>query len=260
MKLTIQKLKKAVSSALRPRARDYLHSELMCEVEKCTSLYGFGFREDDWHYLASTMRQLISSPSIPAEETWLWRYFQKFQPRNMFEALYDRDPDDQQGFGVLARYRDPERGPMPWTPEAGLTEERLTASFLGDYGPWPEDMIRNRLRRIAAVVEAIRRDGYRHDKLGDPDDCIRGVMVKHANDWRMVIIGGNHRASALSALGHTSIPVQSHRHLPAVLDIAMASQWPVVRMGVLDRKVAQDIALRYFTVTGRGKAEKWGIP
>lgn len=252
-------LRKRLRMLLAPEPRDYLHGEIACEVERCTSLYGFGFEAGDWHYLASTMRQLIANPAIPAEDTLLWRYFQKFQPRNMLEALFDRASDEDPGLAVLARYRDPERGPMPWTPAKDLVEERFNAAFPGDYGPWPEDMVRSRVRRIAGVVEAIRRDGYRHDKLADPDDCIRGVMVKHGMDWRMVIIGGNHRASALAALGHKTIPVQGHRHLPPVIDVAMAAQWPVVRRGVLEEEVARQIALRYFEMTGVAKARAWGI-
>jgi len=257
--MIFQRLKQKLVSALSPHARDYLHGEISCDVGRCTTLYGFGFAEGDWHYLASTMRQLRTNPEIAAEETFLWRYFKNFQPCNMLEALYGRGADERSGFAALARYRDPERGPMPWTPLSDLVEDRFNASFPGDYGPCAADKVRDRIRRISSVVEAIRRDGYRHDKLADADDCIRGVMLKHGNDWRMVIIGGNHRASALAALGYKSIPVQAHRSLPAVLDLAMAAQWPIVKTGLLDEAVARDVALRYFSVTGLAKAKSWGI-
>jgi hypothetical protein len=253
------RLKNSLRMVTSPRARDYLHGEIACDVAKCTSLYGFGFAPDDWHYLASTMRQFLDDPEIAPEETFLWRYFHKFQPRDMFEALFDLGASDHPDLVALRRYRDPERGPMPWTPLSGLVEERLNAKFAGDYGPWSEDMIRRRIQRIATITNAIRREGYRHDKLADPDDCIRGVMVKHGNDWRMVIIGGNHRASALAALGRESIPVQQHRSMPAVIDVAAAAQWPVVREGVLEEGVARKIALHYFSVTGSAKAKTWGI-
>jgi hypothetical protein len=252
-------LKQKLLSALSLHERDYLHGEISCDVTRCTSLYGFGFAHDNWHYLASTMRQLIANPTLPAEETFLWSYFMHFQPRDMLEALYDRGADKPPGFAALKGYRDPERGPMPWTSRSGLVEKHLDASFLGDYGPWAEDMIRLRLKGIASVLELIRRDGYRHDKLDDPDDCIRGVMIKHGNDWRMVIIGGNHRASALAALGYQCIPVQKHRSMPSIVDVAMAAQWPVVKVGLLEEATARDIALRYFNMNGVAKAKSWGI-
>jgi hypothetical protein len=257
--MTLQRLKNRLRMMISPQMRDYLHGEITCDVEKCCNLYGFGIAEDDWHYLAATMRQLLANPTIPDEETFLWRYFHNFQPRNMLEALYDRHADVGSARAELARYRDPERGPMPWSPSGALVDKHLNATFLGDYGPWPEDLIRKRLRRIASVVEFIQKEGYRHDKLADPDDCIRGVMIKHKNDWRMVIIGGNHRASALAALGQKYIPVQAHRSLPTIVDIAVAAQWPAVRTGRLKEAIAKEIALRYFNSTGIAKAKSWGI-
>jgi hypothetical protein len=251
-------LKQKLLRYLDPQKGDYLHGELMCDVRKCTSLYGFGFADDDWHYLAGTMRQLLVNPQLSLHETWLWRYFEHFKPKNMWESLYDK-AECLDRFQVLTSFRDAERGPMPWTPSYDLTQVKFTAPFLGDHGPWPEELIADRLKRIRGVLKAIRVNGYRHDNLANADDCIRGVMIKYGNDWRMVIIGGNHRASALAALGHKFIPVQAHRSFPAIIDIETADNWPVVRLGHLSKGVAQDIAKRYFTDRGVSKAQSWGI-
>lgn len=258
--MIVQLLKKKARALLCSDPRDYVHAEISCDVEKCTSLYGFGFSSDRWHYLASTMRQYLENPNIAYKDTCLWTYFQKFQPANMFECLFGLDHIDSETNAALSFYRDPERGPMPWTTTKALDTKAHLAAFTGDYGPLEDAAIAERFERIKGVVESLKLRGYRHDMLGDPDDPIRGVIIKHGNDWRMVIIGGNHRASALAALGYSSIPVQSHRGLPAIIDVANSSQWPIVRGGVLSDNLAKRLALFYFSSADSSRVRQLELP
>ncbi len=260
----MQLIKKKIKAALRDRlfkgAPDYQHSELICSLDQCTTLYGFGLLSADWHYLASTMRQYLEDPAVPLEKTHLWAYFQKFRPCNMHEAIFGRvSEDDASTRDALSRYRDPERGPMPWTSQKDIELEVHKAEFAGDYGPWPVQDIAERFNRIRQVCDTIRKHGYDPALAAHEDDTIRGVLLKWGNDWKMVILGGNHRACALAALGGTHIPVQADRGLPPRLDLDNAAQWPCVRMGVVPESVAVKVAASYFTSPGNRKAEAWGI-
>lgn len=260
MQLIKRKIKAALRSRLLKGAQDYQHSELICSLDQCTTLYGFGLLPGDWHYIASTMRQYLAMPSVPLEETPLWAYFQKFQPRNMHEALFGRIAEEEgPAREVLSRYRDPERGPMPWTSQTDIERGAHKAKFSGDYGPWPVEDLAERFNRIKQVCDTIRQHGYDPALAAHEDDTIRGVLLKSGNDWKMVILGGNHRACALAALGNTHIPVQADRGLPPRLDVANAAQWPCVRMGIVPESVAVKVALSYFQPTGNRKAEAWGI-
>ncbi len=255
----VYKFKKWLKARFAVARYDYSHAELDCDVGRCVSLYGFGFSANDWHYLASTMRQYLAEPNIHYRDTHLWAYFQKFQPRDMCESLFGKNCDDKELSEALMRYRDPERGPMPWTPTPAFERAAPAAVFAGDYGPMEDELIAERFRRVVSVVDALKSHGYRRDMLSDPDDTIRGVLVKHGNDWKMVLIGGNHRASALAALGHKTIPVQSHRGLPGMIDIANAAAWPCVARGALPEAVARRIALSYFQYAGNKRAEALGL-
>ena len=261
--MKMNSFKKRIRTMLSKRlcrcVHDPVHAELRCAVEKCTTLYGFGLSGRDWHFLASTMRQYIQSPGIPLEETHLWSYFQKFHPRDMREALFGKLPWDDASAGVLAQYRDPQRGPMPWTTEADIRKEAHKATYRGDYGPWPKEDVADRFDRIKQVCHAIQSYGYDPSRAAHEEDTIRGVLLKRGDDWRMVILGGNHRSCALAALGHTHIPVRADRGLPPMIDLENSSQWPCVREGALPQDVALKIANFYFENPGNRKASAWGI-
>jgi len=254
-----KRIKTALSERLGSHLHDPKHSELQCAVEKCTTLYGFGLGVSDWHYLASTMREYLAEPRLPLEKTQLWSYFQKFQPANMHEALFGGGSDDESGASILSSYRDPERGPMPWTSEKDIRAKAHTAAFKGDYGPWPHEAIAGRFVRIKEVCDAINKQGYDPARAMHEEDTIRGVMLMRGDDWRMVILGGNHRSCALAALGYSHIPVRPDRTLPAVIDIDNASQWPCVREGAMPESLAVKIATSYFESSGNKKAAAWGI-
>jgi len=206
------------------------------------------------------MRQYLEAPSLPLEKTHLWSYFQKFQPRDMYEAIFGRiAEDDGLARDVLSHYRDPERGPMPWRWQKDIEQGAHMAEFIGEYGPWPAENIAKEFARIKRVCDIIRKQGYDPSQAAHEDDTIRGVLLKSGNDWKMVILGGNHRASALAALGNSHIPVQADRTLPAMIDVDNAVQWPCVRTGVMPESVAVKIATSYFQPFGNRKAEAWGI-
>lgn len=254
-----KRFKKVLTRRLCQCVHDAAHAELRCAVEKCTTLYGFGLGGGDWHFLASTMRQYIQTPEISLEDTHLWNYFQKFHPRNIREAIFGKLSWDDDSVDVLSQYPDPQWGPMPWTTEADIRKEAHMSPERGDHGPWPKEDIVDRFERIKRVCQTIRTYGYDPSRAAHEEDTIRGVLLRRGDDWRMVILGGNHRSCALAALGHTHIPVRADRGLPPMIDLDNASQWPCVREGTMPRDVALKIANFYFENLGNRKAAAWGI-
>ena len=242
------------------QVEDYAHQTISIPVEWCTSVYGFGFGASAWHYLASTMRQYLINRELALDESYLWRYYQCFQPANLGEAMYGPHHGKAGATDVLTRYRDPQNAPMPWVLERHIQGPyRMKQAPLGDYGPRPTDKVSARFERLISVLHAIEKDNYCRERLSSPHDSIRGVLLKYGTRFKMLIVGGNHRAAAIAALGHEQIPVEFLRDEPHFLDVEHAPDWPCVRHNYLSEAVARDLIVQYFEDNGVAKAKAWGI-
>lgn len=91
--------------------------------------------------------------------------------------------------------------------------------------------------RTVAIVDAIAREGY---QAAVPADHGWGYLLRDGSDYTCLIWGGQHRVSALAALGYDNMPlllcpqrIAERRH---------AGRWPAVRAGL----VTKDQALQVF--------------
>lgn len=95
-------------------------------------------------------------------------------------------------------------------------------------------------KRLYDVLMSIRRNGYNlksKDKIG-------GILLLGKNDWTWQISNGNHRVSAMHALGYEKIPVL----IKYVVYEQDYKYWPLVREGLY----SEEEALEYFLSCMKG--------
>ncbi|MES2696144.1 MAG: ParB/Srx family N-terminal domain-containing protein [Verrucomicrobiota bacterium] len=93
---------------------------------------------------------------------------------------------------------------------------------------------------------SIRRNGYRPE-LGDP--IVAWRLVRRDGETAFLILDGNHRISALAALGHETVEVN---YLPSFsVREEVAARWPQVANGNYSENEARTVFNAYFEGNSR---------
>jgi hypothetical protein len=110
-------------------------------------------------------------------------------------------------------------------------------------GPWTIEKGELEFRRLAHLADSIREHGY--VQSGNPEEFLRGHVLLRGGEWRIKIRNGNHRLSALAALGWTRVPIliTSQSGTPRRDEVA---HWPNVRRGAFTVDEATAIFDRMF--------------
>ncbi len=225
------------------------------EVERCRSLNGFGFGEGAWNHFQAALEEMLSKPDLNYEESILKRFFASFQPKSRQEQLFGELAADlhplQQGWTLL-----------PW---AESKNRRLNASespVLNNggnphYGPNTGEFGTYVLKRLLATYTLIKQFGYRPEIF--PDGYIQGYLLKDGADYRFYVNEGQHRMAAVGLLGFEQIRVKFNPDFLPVVDIKNIRQWPQVKNGLYEKKVAEKVFYYYFEENGRKKAKELGL-
>lgn len=122
--------------------------------------------------------------------------------------------------------------------EAGLGLEHGVSYF----GPCSPLKIAAEYQRLASVAAKIAREGYRPEQR----DHIAGHFLQMGKEFRFFVRGGKHRAAALVHLRHARIPVRVRSDWPRVVAAGTEQDWPLVKTGDVDQRLAAQILERYF--------------
>lgn len=175
------------------------------------------------------------------------RFFKLFRPENLSEMYF---LGEQFGPVPLGPMENPwllisDRRPAPGG--NGLSADNLRSKSFGP--PTSKAIDRefiNRHKRMQRVVRSIQKQGYRPDRYGD----IQGYFIRLNGEYRFVINGGKHRATALTSLGFKSIPVRMRPFFPRVIDGERVRDWPLVRSGEMSEDFALAVMRRFFEFDG----------
>ncbi len=258
IKLFIIKLRNLIEK-IRTSYTESYHEKIFVDIKDCTSINGFAFGQG-WHFLVETLEQYKKNRSIKYEDTALAKYYECYQPQNLLEALFGKNKtDNDSDFLALTKYRSPQNAPMPWTPMKMVTKSFKRNS--GDYGP--KDKFSNygihRMRRLISIYGSIKENGFDEEKNSEIGDHIKGILLKRNNEYKFLVVNGNHRIAALSALGYQKVSVRSCKKFPSIIDIDNCPNWPCVKKGIYNENAARKILLHYFEENGLNKAKEWGI-
>ena len=121
-------------------------------------------------------------------------------------------------------------------------------------------------QRTINTYLSIKERGYNPELFSDKSlnhGFIRGVMLKNDNDYRFVVLGGQHRVASLSLLGYEHIPVIFQHFLynptPCIVDLKNLLNWPVYKMGIYDENAAITVFKAFFKSHGINSANRYGL-
>lgn len=235
-------------------------------LEHCrwTGATGFPYGKESSHPYVRSLLEYREHGNEVYENSYLARYYAAFQPPSLaeFQGL------EAGGHAALSSL--PPMNIYPWTPvstegiKSLLEGERenvvLPSSFRvpRSCGPKSRDFVRERLERLFTLHDAIQEEGFRNmpnPRLPYFDQFPTGDLMVRGGEARIILANGQHRASALSALGLEGVTLLigvKHSRGPFRIDRSAVLDWPLVRSGLYRVDEALKIFDAIFDANGPG--------
>ena len=214
------------------------NSLFLIDIKKFTGYEG-SYYLDNRSPLTMTAMQIIDNRYLKAEDSYLFDFFNKFQPRNYGEIynlsnknkLYNLSPNN-----IF----------MPW-----LHGEPIGGCNPGMFGPKHISAIRHRLLRLKNLIHNINLYGY----IPSEDDIVEGYIAILDNDYRFVITAGHHRITVLKALNNLNpdnfnlVTVKydlkrSNNHTS--VNSKEINSWPGIKSGYVNAEDALELYKTFF--------------
>jgi hypothetical protein len=252
---------------LPPQLRDPLarpdRNTFVVELDRMTTDCGFSFAPDGWHPFVVTLREHAERAMSDYAGSTLHRVHTTFQPRTVQELLLEdvvKPLEPLHRWPVIRRLFRRVWAVTPWLAARELRAAQSPTMKQREwlyYGPSREEFLRSELGRLIGVYESIRRLGYQQDLAAESQ--INGYFLCRGDDYRFVVLNGNHRVAALRVLGGDTVPVTIRDGHPTVVHFDSLRQWSQDCGGVYPMDVARRLFDRMFDESGRGKAERLGL-
>lgn len=259
--------------------------ELMEEIfivrmDKILNSYGFGYHKDHFNPLVKLINHYSMGSEMAYETSILKKFNQKFSPKNLQEAItgiisYPEGNTAKIAYPIGYSIFRVSCMPMPWTrckfdlykgnwdPEAN-SPVKLRDCIGGENSKVEELLDKEAMwhyQRTIKTYESIKNNGYKPELFSDmsrKNGYIRGVILKKEDEYRFIVLGGQHRVAALSCLDYEEVPVIFDTNM-AIVDYKNINNWPVIRKGIYDLKDAQIIFNGFFEDDGIKKAKIFGV-
>lgn len=247
------------SQAVDPLTAVYRREALdfFVPVAACRNVAQFGFGNGAFDAWQETARQVAYDPDVPASETVLASFAERFQPQTAAELLFSSPQQDVPAGSLLwqistaeAKYFWPWSPTVPKWPAAATPDLRLPS-----HGPLGPDVIELEVWRLKRLTASIKANGYRPR----PVDAIRGSLLARGDEMLFLIRAGFHRVAALAALGHDEVPVRLADGAQRLMTIDQLPTWPLVREGVFPPELAELLVERLFSEDGSEVASRLGL-
>lgn len=223
-------------------------------VEKCVSQYYFSHSQNGWHQYSQLIKEYKQNPELNYKDSSLFKFYEKFQPQNLQETLFDDSTLKQT---VLSKLPNTAVRVL-WSLEGSI--EEINKNILKEesqlFGPINDFYGEEQFRRCIRAYQLMKKHGYLPEKFHD--GYITGFFIKKKNDYRFCIISGKHRVAAMKLLGH-KIALAKCVELLQVIDFDDLKNIPIVKGGLVTKEQAKIILNRYFEENGSGRAKKLGL-
>ena len=174
-------------------------------------------------------------------------FFRLFQPHDLSDMYFLNEAFGAAGAGPMD---------LPWLARRADGAERARSAGAVQerrfFGPSSPATIEKQFRRTRQVTRSIRQKGYRPERYGD----IQGYFLRLDGDYRFVVRGGKHRATALAHLGFDAVPVRLRPGWPRVVDGDRVREWPSVRRGAVSEEYALAVMQRFFEFDGTQQRDR----
>ena len=214
----------------------------------------FPCTRDSGHPFIETLLEYESGKTRGYAGSALERFYQNWQPKNAAEYLGIADDPG------CAKVRELEavEEVLPWRREYPSIQQktvrysvtRNSASKRGRiqegkdrhnfFGPATDEFVAHEYERLINAYTSIAN--YRFQRRDTSDGDIRGTVILDDDEWCVLISGGGqHRSSALAALGFDVAPVRLFYSLPMIVRRDESSYWPHVIDGLFEKRAALKI-------------------
>ena len=192
--------------------------------------------------LVNTANELLLNPNIKLEETYLFRYFRNFKPKNLMEVFFLNKNDYKDK--AFSRLNSLNQYTLfyPWFHE-------YPQKFLvpGMFGPKDVSFPMLRYIRLKNLIFLIQKYGY----IPSTDDQVCGYKLIDNKDFRFVITAGSHRSSVLKALNkntHILVKFDDLRVNRNFFEVKIQDikSWPGVDSGYISEKEAEKMFRSFF--------------
>jgi hypothetical protein len=200
----------------------------------------------NYHPFVKTLRQYKRNKNLKYENSELYKYYNNFNPQNLSQVMFETNEIES-----LRRY-DKYNICHPW--------ENNIIKIQGEKGLNINDgcqyfgkVSRKKgileFKRLITLYNKVKAKGYNKKKK------VSGYLLKRYNDYRIVLISGNHRMAVMAALKHVNIKVKVRK----IIDINDIYNWVMVQTGLLKTEEARKIFERYFYDNGKNKLERINV-
>lgn len=209
----------------------------LINIEQAVTIFGRQFSEEGFHPIVQTIREYQVNEDISVENTSLYRYHNKFTPEDMCQAFgYD---SSMCGLPLFV---------FPWGKfrlGCNKLKDPLKSRFCG-----PTELGRIEKEFIDSInlYLDIKDNGY---QIIRRRSVIGGTfIINKKNDKRFIVLQGNHRISALAALGHKKVLVYTMGGYLNKIEEHKIESWKEVRKGSCSKKLALAIFHSFFNGKG----------
>lgn len=241
---------------------DPYYTPTRIEINSITSRIGFSFSKDGWHPFVQTLQEYAENSDLRFEDSTLARLYNLYQPCNVQEALLDhlQEPlkpfcDWPPSYELISRV---------WTINqqyviAHLNTLKNKPPIQGwiYFGPHTQEYGKLEFQRLIKVYNSIKNKGYHPELAGS--DPVNGYFLQKENNSRFVLLQGNHRISAMKALGYSEADVLIRQGHPAVVDWANLDKWTEDRGGMYSSHNVRCLFDTLLNSSGVQKAQRYGL-
>lgn len=241
---------------------DPYYIPIKIDITTITSRLGFSYAKDGWHPFVETLKEYAENPDLCYEDSTLARLYNQYCPANVHEVLLDHLETPLKPFCDWP----PSNELFRWIWALNKNSVRSILKRLKDspdksgwifFGPHNQEYGEKEFQRLINVYNSIKKKGFQHE-LSETEP-VNGYFLKKGTKLRFVLLQGNHRVSALQALGHTEINVLIREGHPAVIDRAELQRWTKDGGGIYPSHLPNRLFDTMFDESGLQKANRYGL-
>jgi hypothetical protein len=206
-------------------------------LAQCVHYGAFRYGRAEYHPYETYLADLVRDGDRAAARARLLDFLQHYRPQNFGEAL-GVDLDQAQPLWLYPWNRG---APVP----AWVQDEKDCPDILTHFLPGgiPRRRLEEEFDWLERALQSVRQHGYQPRKFRS---AILATKLERADGTTAyLLLDGNHRIAALSALGHHSVPVCCPPWL--VVRESELPRWPQVRRGAYTAGDAGRVFHAYFS-------------
>ena len=188
--------------------------------------------------LLKTAIEIYKNPEINVEESFLYDFYEKFQPKN-FGELYKLNSENS--LKKISSYIDFK----PWIHDFPNYKEKTK----GIFGPIDRIEIKHRILRIKNLFANIEQYGF----ISNETDIIKGYLLLINNDYKFLITSGHHRIAVLKTINmfnkkkfnNILVKFDSKKSTKKIINIKNIQKWPALASSFCSENDALDFFKKF---------------